>query len=292
MVDRQLCNWHGKPMATPLTKTFGPVARAPQVSASIAEQILSRIKEGELPVGARLPTEAELAKDFGVSRPSVREALAALQFSGHVESRRGFGTVVVNADTAQSVEERRPLQTLREAVDLLETRLVLEPYALAAAAEDPDREALKNARRLIDGMRAAVNEPGLHASTDIRVHRSLLATCRNAVLRDAATRLVEMSLDPMLTRARTQAWSSDELPHRWTDHHEAVYEAIRDGDPKRARSSCLAHLASVVDNLAAATADDRELEHRMRKLMADVGLTNRPISDHHDEGDDENVRDV
>jgi DNA-binding FadR family transcriptional regulator len=96
----------------------------------------------------------------------------------------------------------------------------------------------------------------------------------------------------MLTRARTQAWSSDELPHRWTDHHEAVYEAIRDGDPKRARSSCLAHLASVVDNLAAATADDQELEHRMRKLMADVGIVDRAISEHQDEGDDENVRDV
>lgn len=280
-------------MAAPLTKSFGPVARAPQVSASIAEQILSRITAGELPVGARLPTEAELARDFGVSRPSVREALAALQFSGHVESRRGFGTVVVNADIAPAtVERRRPLQTLREAVDLLETRLVLEPYALSAAAEDPDREALKNARKLIDGMRAAVNEPGLHASTDIRVHRSLLATCRNVVLRDAATRLVEMSLDPMLIRARTQAWSSDELPHRWTDHHEAVYEAIRDGDPARARASCLAHLASVVDNLAAATADDPELEHRMRKLMADVGITDPMTPDNRGEGVDENVRDV
>lgn len=280
-------------MANPGSSSFGPVARAPQVSASIAEQILSRIKAGELPVGSRLPTEAVLARDFGVSRPSVREALAALQFAGHVESRRGFGTVVVNADMAATSEEHRlPLQSLREAVDLLETRLVLEPYALASAAEDPDRAALKSARRLIDGMHAAVDEPGLHASTDILVHRSLLAACRNTVLRDAATRLVEMSLDPMLTTARTQAWASVDLPHRWTDHHEAVYKAIHDGDPAGARAGCLEHLASVVANLAAATAGDPELDHRMRKLLSDVGLSHWTAPTTFDESVESHVRDL
>lgn len=250
---------------------FGPVARAPQVSSSIAEQILARIQSGELTIGSRLPTEAELARDFGVSRPSVREALAALQFAGHVESRRGFGTVVVSAEMAPA-EVRRPLQTLREAVDLLETRLVVEPYALSVAADDPDRAALKEARRLIDGMRTAVDQPGLHASTDILVHRSLLATCRNKILREDATRLVEMSLDPMLLEARTKAWSSERLPHTWADHHEAVYQAIRRGDSAAARAGSLSHLASVVDNLAAATADDPELAARMRKLMVHVGI--------------------
>jgi len=75
-----------------------PLPRAPLVSASVAEQLLVLIVDGTFSVGERLPSEVDLARDFRVSRPSVREALAALAFAGHVESRRGFGTVVISKE--------------------------------------------------------------------------------------------------------------------------------------------------------------------------------------------------
>src|SRR6188472_2051264 len=91
---------------------FSPLPRARQVSAHVAERILERITSGALPLGARLPSETELARDFAVSRPSVREALAALQFAGHVESRRGFGTIVVSRESLPVTRQRPPLQAL------------------------------------------------------------------------------------------------------------------------------------------------------------------------------------
>lgn len=258
---------------THATPSFRPLTRAPHVSASVADQVLEQIRNGALPVGARLPSETELAKNFGVSRPSIREALAALQFAGHVESRRGFGTVVLGGEPATgSAEPSSELRTLDEAVDLLEARLIVEPAALAVAASNPDSGALESAEQLIGGMRTAVDDPELHASTDLRVHRALLTVCQNKILRDAAMDLVNLCLDPMLSTTRTKAWSSPDLPHVWADQHEAVGRAILAGDAHLARQASLTHLGSVVENLAAATAHEPKLEQRMQALMRQVGI--------------------
>jgi DNA-binding FadR family transcriptional regulator len=258
---------------------FEPVVRAPHVHASIAEQILDRITSGAAPVGSRLPSETDLAREFGVSRPSVREALAALQFAGHVESRRGFGTVVVSKGAGETTPEHLvPLTTLNDAVDVLEARLVLEPNAIAIAATDPDPAALKVAARLISGMRTAVDDRQLHVSTDILVHRALLDACRNPILRTAASELANRSLDPMLSTIRTQAWSSPDLPHVWADQHDVVYQALLARDPVAARAGVLAHLASVVDNLSAATRADPSVHRRMTSIWALTGAVERTIT--------------
>lgn len=236
------------------------------------------IVDGSVPVGGRLPSESDLARDFGVSRPSVREGLAALAFAGHVESRRGYGTVVVSAEPsagrstgpADTGADARPhpLASLDEAIDHLEVRLLLEPAAMASAARDPDLGRLAVARSLVEGMRAAVEEPLLRASTDVRVHRALLEVCRNGALRRSTADVLELSLDPMLVEARSQAWVSARLPLRWADHHLAVCDAIAAGDPDAARAASLTHLGSVVDNLVAAAAATPSLRHRVAALEA------------------------
>jgi len=252
-----------------------PLPRAPLVSASVAEQLLVLIVDGTFSVGERLPSEVDLARDFRVSRPSVREALAALAFAGHVESRRGFGTVVISKEPSAGragagVASPRPgqgLASLDEAVDLLEVRLLLEPSAMASAAVDPDVAKLDIARALVDGMRVAVEEPGLRVSSDIRVHRALLEVCRNGMLRRGTAEVLELSLDPLLLEARTQAWASPELPLCWADQHLAVCDAIAAGDPQRARAASREHLGSVVENFAVATEHDPLLRRRIWAFM-------------------------
>jgi DNA-binding FadR family transcriptional regulator len=250
-----------------------PLQRAPLVSASVAEQLVALIVEGTFAVGDRLPSEVDLAREFQVSRPSIREALAALAFAGHVESRRGFGTVVVSKEPsagrvgAPVPPPRHGLSSLDEAVDLLEVRLLLEPSAMASAAVDPDVEKLDVARSLVDGMRVAVEEPRLRVSSDIRVHRALLDVCPNTRLKQSTAEVLELSLDPMLLETRTQAWASPELPLCWADQHLAVCDAIAAGDPERARIASRDHLASVVNNFAVATENDPLLQRRIAAFM-------------------------
>ena len=258
-----------------------PLQRAPLVSASVAEQLVGLIADGTFAVGERLPSEVDLARDFQVSRPSIREALAALAFAGHVESRRGFGTVVVSKEPSAgrvgaavlSPRSHEGLSSLDEAVDLLEVRLLLEPSAMASAAVDPDVEKLDIARSLVDGMRVAVEEPGLRVSSDVRVHRALLEVCPNTRLRQSTAEVLELSLDPMLLETRTQAWASPELPLCWADQHLAVCDAIAAGDPERARMASRDHLASVVNNFAVATENDPLLQRRIKAFMRNADGT-------------------
>lgn len=250
-----------------------PLPRAPLVSASVADQLLGLIVDGTFDLGERLPSEVELARDFAVSRPSVREALAALAFAGHVESRRGFGTIVISKEpslgraAARAQQASQHLAGLDEAVDLLEVRMLLEPSAMASAAVDPDLAKLDIARSLVDGMRVAVEEPGLRVSSDIRVHRALLQVCRNTMLQRSTAEVLELSLDPLLLEARTQAWASPELPLCWADQHLAVCDAIAAGDPERARAASRNHLASVVYNFAVAAEHDPRLQRRIAAFM-------------------------
>ena len=258
-----------------------PLQRAPLVSASVAEQLVGLIADGTFAVGDRLPSEVDLARDFQVSRPSIREALAALAFAGHVESRRGFGTVVVSKEPSagrvgaavSSPRSHEGLSSLDEAVDLLEVRLLLEPSAMASAAVDPNVEKLDIARSLVDGMRVAVEEPGLRVSSDVRVHRALLEVCPNTRLRQSTAEVLELSLDPMLLETRTQAWASPELPLCWADQHLAVCDAIAAGDPERARMASRDHLASVVNNFAVATENDPLLQRRISAFMRNADGT-------------------
>src|SRR5579875_222637 len=76
---------------------FPAVDRAAPVFVQVAGHLIKAIEDGRFPVGSRLPTEAQLAEQFGVSRPSVREALSCLQFEGYVTPRQGSRTVITSA---------------------------------------------------------------------------------------------------------------------------------------------------------------------------------------------------
>jgi len=229
---------------------LGPVDRSAPVARRVVDQLLDGIRRGRYPAGSPLPSEQEIAGLCAVSRPSVREALSALQFAGYVESRRGSGTIVlasdppspVPADGGAGAEGADPLA-------LLEARLVIEPEAVALAAGDPDLEALDAASVLVRGMGVAVEEGVLDAGTDLRVHVAVLGVCRNPILREQTTRLLRGVADPAWQRARDRAWTMGQLPRLWAEQHRRIFDAVAAGEPARAAAACREHLHSVARNL-------------------------------------------
>src|SRR6478736_3902200 len=97
----------------------------------IADQVRSLITAGEFPPGSRLPAERELAKRFGVSRPSLREALIALEVEGYVDVRPGSGIMVTkpNSVALEPSSDEGPLEVLR-------ARSLIEGAIAAEAARD------------------------------------------------------------------------------------------------------------------------------------------------------------
>jgi DNA-binding FadR family transcriptional regulator len=251
---------------------FEAVERPRPVAAIVGEKILGAIQNGTFPVGSRLPGETELASQFGVSRPSIREALAALQFAGYIESRRGAGSVVVRVDRSERPASSARLRTPDDAVDWIEARGVIEPQVIAIAATHPLPSSLAVARDLIGGMQLAVDEHAFHPTTDLRVHRTLAGLCPNRLLAADLDRLLDLALEPVLAPARKRAWASDALPTLWAEQHRAILDAITRGSAVEARHIACEHLVSTAENFGEALDLTEPARARLQALLTTGAL--------------------
>lgn len=265
-----------------MVSDFRLLERDRSISLRIAEQVAARIVTGEFPVGTKLPAETELARQFGVSRPSVREALGALQFVGYIDSVRGSGSHVISLERAVHTgpipAEVSPRQILR----LFEARLLIEPQVAALAAREPDIERLEQAEELIEGMNLVVSEGTIHGETDLRVHRALSHVCQNSFMRASALSLLDIAASPHLRTAREQAWNNRLLPPIWGAQHRAIAEAIRGRDALTAADATWDHLASSTLNALNLVAQDPSVHpvdiDRLKSWLEEGFTANKPHS--------------
>lgn len=247
------------------------LSRESSVSVRIARQIVELIGAGTFGVGVKLPSEMELARQFGVSRPSVREALGALQFAGYVESVRGSGTHVISTSGSAGLSGAAASSLpMTAALDVFEARLLVEPHVAALAAKNPVADKIDDAAELVEGMHLVVHEPGLHAATDLRIHRAIADICPNEVMRSHAIQLLDLAASPTLEKVRNEAWEEEVLPTIWGDQHQEVLHAIAARDPQAAAEASWVHLVSAVlralDVLAADPAIDEAAVRRVQSL--------------------------
>jgi GntR family transcriptional repressor for pyruvate dehydrogenase complex len=225
-----------------------PSDEAP-IFVRVAHQILEAIGDKSFPAGERLPSEQSLADRFGVSRPSLREALSALQFAGYLASKQGFGTIVVSREDERP---RRRDSSIRVAdpVDVLQARLAIEPQAVAVAAQNPDPRHLKQAREILDGMWLAVDSANdLGVKTDINLHVAMVNICRNRFLRTIAIDLMRQTNPPRWSNARSEVWANPDVLEGWAAEHEATLAAIEARNMNRAMRCSRRHLLSTIESL-------------------------------------------
>ena len=213
----------------------------------VADQLRALIDGGEYAVGSRLPTERELAEQLKVSRPTVREALIALEVEGRVRIRVGSGIYVIEpAGSAASV----PATTLIEGpFELLRAREFLE----GAIAEQAARVATKDDIARIDASLVAmenVEHPGEASMIHDRAfHVAIAGSLGNAVLVRVVGDLFDQRLNPYFA----QLAHYFENPGTWRtalDEHRAVRDAIAAGQPKAARDAMRDHLAHSQERFA------------------------------------------
>jgi len=253
------------------------------VFAQVAAQLIQAISSGEIPVGTRLPAEQALAEQFGVSRPTVREALSCLQFEGYVEPRRGSGTVVISQTAAKGGPWATELAGAkrRTVLHLIEARFVIETSAVAMAARDPDPRGLRNLKTIVCGMQLSLSEPKLQPHTDLGVHTALVRVCRNGALVEAAEHLLRSADDGV---SRASAWEDSGLPWEWLGHHEEMVSAVLDRDPDRAARACRMHLISVLENVALVTPLSAAEKDRCSRILTAQRRKNAPKAGTSDSG--------
>jgi DNA-binding FadR family transcriptional regulator len=208
----------------------------------IAEQLRSLITAGEFTPGSRLPAERDLAKQFGVSRPSVREALIALEVEGWVEVRTGSGVyVLAHAGAAANGHATQVPATEWGPLELLRARRVIEGEIAAMAATHARRKDLQSIRDAIDAMAQEVERGVKPLEADRAFHAAIAQACGNVVLLETVHTYWDARHGPLFERLGGH-FESSSVWRLAIAEHEAVLAAIKMRDADGARAAMQHHM--------------------------------------------------
>ena len=226
----------------------------------VAAAVSSAIAEGRYRAGQRHPSERELAEEFEVSRPTVREAMLALEIRGLVEPRHGSGIYV-----CQAAPEADPADLDIGAFELTEARALLEGEVAALAATTISDAELTELQKIIAQMEQDNAGDLKEEEADRRFHLTIASATRNVALAYVVETLWDMrSKSPLCRHMLEVARGSGSKPR--IEEHQKILDALKTRDPGQARQAMRDHLARVVDYLLAAT--ETEAVERARTEVA------------------------
>ena len=239
------------------------VAEPKKLYQQVARAVAEQIRAGVHTLGRRLPSERELAEQFGVSRPTVREAMIALEIQGLVESRQGSGIYVTEA--GPRLEGGADLDI--GPFELTEARRTVEGETCALAALSITDDEVAALETLLADMAAELaapssaacaphpverREPDQHERADRRFHLLIASATRNSALVSVVERLWDLRYrSPLCLAMLARARYAGDRPR--LDEHRAIVEALAARDPRRARQAMREHLTRVIEGLLQAT---------------------------------------
>jgi GntR family transcriptional repressor for pyruvate dehydrogenase complex len=214
--------------------------------AGVTQDAIERIREliasGEWGPGTRLPREADLAQQLGLSRSSLREAVRALSLARVLEVRQGDGTFVSSLEAIDLLAPTLSATHLlrgRTVLELFEVRRMLEPEAAAMAATRSDATVIAELGRELERMHAAGDRPEELVEADASFHDVIAGAPGNGVLQ-----ALLRSLSTSTVRARLWHGIADrDALDLAREEHARIYQAIASGDAELARAATLVHIA-------------------------------------------------
>jgi GntR family transcriptional regulator, transcriptional repressor for pyruvate dehydrogenase complex len=214
----------------------------------IADQIRELIRAGEFVAGARLPPERDLAKQLGVSRPSVREALIALEVEGLVEVRIGSGIYVLGPGLTTGGEEAvvrgtgaGEVQAMAGPFELMRARYTIESECAALAAKSAKKAQVAAIEDALNQMHREFEHQKQPLAGDRLFHLRIAEATGNGALVAVVKMLWEERMGPLYKRLEHHY----DTPGLWTSamaEHRAVLKAIAERDVPGARAAMQRHL--------------------------------------------------
>lgn len=228
--------------------------RQPRLAEMVAEGLRRRILSGELLDGAQLPKQDDLLADFGVSPPSLREALRILETEGLITVKRGnVGGAVVHRPKADRaaymlslVLESRgvPLRDVEQAIRLLEPPCA----AVCAARADRETTVLPRLRKVLDDAIAAIDDPQAYMVLARRFHVELVDASGNETMRLVIGAMEALWSAQVAARvhgaAQYGAFVEKSVRLATAAEHERLYQLIAEGDEEGAERLARGHYSS------------------------------------------------
>jgi GntR family transcriptional repressor for pyruvate dehydrogenase complex len=213
----------------------------------IADSIAERIYSGHYRIGERLPTERELAEEFSVGRPVLREALIALELYGLIEVKRSSGIFV-------SSWQNQPLKVNIfdrgiSPFELIDARIIIECEIAAEAAKIITDREIVSLQHLIQKMKDNISDIERYEQDDRDFHILIARAARNTALTAVIESLWALHRRGLLWSQLHRFIPREKLHGDRLDEHLAIYDALKHHDPTSAREAMRIHLARAKDTL-------------------------------------------
>ena len=221
------------------------------------------IRSGQLPVGNKLPTEAEIMARFDVSRTVVREALSRLQASSLVETRHGIGTFVSPHKSSGNFRiANQDFATVADVIAVLELRISLETEAAGLAAQRRSDAHLMAMQAALAAFQTSISQDSDAVPPDFQFHMEVARATGNQHFADLMTYLGAMIIPRTRVNTPKQA-PEGRLSYLQRVHgeHENIFAAIRNRDSDAARAAMRTHLSNSRERLRMAQSGAPETSH-------------------------------
>jgi len=237
---------------------FGQLDRTPRLPTRVASLISKEITENRLKPGDRLPTEQALAATFGVGRNVIREAIARLKSDGIVESKQGVGAFVGLPENQSAIRiDFQELKDKKSLLHLFELRRVLEVNAAEMAAINRSEQHLIQMSATFQKMSLA-NEESIDA--DLEFHRIIAQASGNPYFLTFVSYIGAQVAASIRTAHTYREDNSSTIFEIVMKEHNAIFEAIKEKNPQKARESMQQHLLNAESYLGLKTQDQLETQ--------------------------------
>lgn len=241
--------------------SFQPIAVS-RLYRMIANQIKEKIAAGTYLPGARLPSERELSEMLEVSRPSVREALIALEIEGWVDVRVGSGVYVTPLEAHLTLGDLQGADRAKAGItldiganDLLQARLLVEPYCAELAALNATPEQIKEMEEATLALPGS-DQPFKHND---RLHLLIAEACGNVALAATVQQLWALSESSAIFNKLNQHFVYGEVWEAAHDEHLPLLRALQKRKPAAARRAMRNHLLGICSRLGLNANEDKEI---------------------------------
>jgi len=225
---------------------FGRI-KLERLSEKVAFQLKKAIAEGVFKVGDRIPPERELAKEMGVSRPSVREAIQQLEHQGILETVHGGGSIVRNI---AEQEIQKPIEIFlghdrRKVVELTEVRALMETWAARRAAENRTQDELQRMQNCLEEMERDLEKGRIRPEVDIQFHTEIAAAAHNTIFVHMLSSIHQL-ISYSIRLHREEVFLTRESQKKIFNHHLRVFKAIQKKDARVSEAAMNEHLQFVI----------------------------------------------
>jgi GntR family transcriptional repressor for pyruvate dehydrogenase complex len=208
----------------------------------IVDQLKHLINTGELRIGEKLPPERVLAQEFGVARPTVREALSALEVLGIIDVQVGSGAYVLQVPQEETPQTVMQLEEESSPLDLFEVRLAIEPLSAAKAAKNATIEDLAQIRTIVSEMEQDVQQNIFSLEKDQQFHLSLAQASKNVHVLEIMKYIISAMQKAVWQKYIMKNIAIEGHKELYVKNHRMIFETIEARDPEQASALMLEHL--------------------------------------------------